>query len=88
MLLTFGASVKAGDRLHGNTALHWAVQAKNTSAASVLVNHGSDIDTPNAQVRITNGAMWWYRVIVGAVIPTLWWLWELWCCWVVVWELV
>ncbi|KAF2352935.1 Ankyrin repeat-containing domain [Trinorchestia longiramus] len=50
LLLTFGASVNTRDRLHGNTALHWAVQAKNSVAASVLVNHGANIDSPNAQV--------------------------------------
>uniref|UniRef100_A0A2P2I5D9 Palmitoyltransferase n=1 Tax=Hirondellea gigas TaxID=1518452 RepID=A0A2P2I5D9_9CRUS len=50
LLLTFGASVSTGDRLHGNTALHWAVQAKNSVAASVLINNGGAcIDTPNAQ---------------------------------------
>ncbi|XP_018015557.2 palmitoyltransferase ZDHHC17, partial [Hyalella azteca] len=49
LLLTFGASVSTRDRLHGNTPLHWAVQAKNSVAASVLVNHGACIDSPNAQ---------------------------------------
>ena len=50
LLLTFGANVSTGDRLHGNTALHWAVQAKNAVAATVLINNGANIETPNAQV--------------------------------------
>ena len=38
------------DRLHGNTALHWAVQAKNHVAVGVLLNHGASVDIANAQV--------------------------------------
>ncbi|XP_042222045.1 palmitoyltransferase ZDHHC17-like [Homarus americanus] len=49
LLLTFGASTSMADRLHGNTALHWAVIAKNHMAVSVLVNHGANVDIANAQ---------------------------------------
>nr|XP_045618619.1 palmitoyltransferase Hip14-like [Procambarus clarkii] len=49
LLLTFGASTSMADRLHGNTALHWAVIAKNHMAVSVLVNHGANVDIANSQ---------------------------------------
>ncbi|KAK8391811.1 hypothetical protein O3P69_017445 [Scylla paramamosain] len=49
LLLTFGASTSMADRLHGNTALHWAVIAKNHMAVSVLVNHGANVDIANAR---------------------------------------
>lgn len=50
LLLTFGASTNIADRLHGNTALHWAIQAKNHVAFGVLINHGASVDIANNMV--------------------------------------
>lgn len=49
MLLTIGASHSLTDNLHGNTALHWAIIAKNSSAISTLVQHGASLDISNFQ---------------------------------------
>ena len=62
LLLTFGASTSMADRLHGNTALHWAVIAKNHMAVSVLVNHGANVDIANARVSVDGGWIGWGRV--------------------------
>lgn len=35
------------DNLHGNTALHWAIIAENSTAISTLVHHGASLDRPN-----------------------------------------
>lgn len=51
LLLTFGASTNITDRLHGNTAMHWAVQAKNHVAVGVLLNNGARVDIANNMVR-------------------------------------
>lgn len=37
LLLTLGASTWPADRSHGNTALHWAILARNTTAISTLI---------------------------------------------------
>lgn len=37
LLLTLGASTRPADRSHGNTALHWAILARNTTAISTLL---------------------------------------------------
>lgn len=47
MLLTLGASHSLADNLHGNTALHWAIIAENSTAISTLVHHGASLDVPN-----------------------------------------
>lgn len=47
LLLTLGASHSLGDNLHGNTALHWAIIAENSTAISTLVHHGASLDAPN-----------------------------------------
>lgn len=47
MLLTLGASHSLTDNLHGNTALHWAIIAENSTAISTLVHHGASLDVPN-----------------------------------------
>ncbi|XP_046394667.1 palmitoyltransferase Hip14 isoform X3 [Ischnura elegans] len=49
LLLTFGASTAAQDKLQGNTALHWAVIARNQSAVSTLVMRGASLDIPNSE---------------------------------------
>jgi len=51
LLLTFGACTTTQDKLHGNTALHWAILAQNHTAVSTLVMHGASLDIANAQVR-------------------------------------
>lgn len=50
LLLTLGASSGAQDKFHGNTALHWAIQAKNHVAVYILVMSGADLHIPNNQV--------------------------------------
>ncbi|XP_028157492.1 palmitoyltransferase Hip14 isoform X2 [Ostrinia furnacalis] len=48
LLLTLGASTRPADRSHGNTALHWAVLARNTTAISTLLLYGdASLDIPN-----------------------------------------
>lgn len=37
LLLTLGASPRPADRSHGNTALHWAILARNTTAITTLI---------------------------------------------------
>ncbi|XP_058804444.1 palmitoyltransferase Hip14-like [Phymastichus coffea] len=47
LLLTLGASHSLTDNCHGNTALHWAIIAKNNTAIRTLVHYGASLDTPN-----------------------------------------
>ncbi|XP_026765096.2 palmitoyltransferase Hip14 [Galleria mellonella] len=48
LLLTLGASTRPTDRSHGNTALHWAILARNTTAISTLILYGdASLDVPN-----------------------------------------
>ncbi|XP_026480615.1 palmitoyltransferase Hip14-like isoform X2 [Ctenocephalides felis] len=48
LLLTLGASPGLADSTHGNTALHWAILARNTLAINTLVLQGkSSLNTPN-----------------------------------------
>ncbi|KAG8238511.1 hypothetical protein J437_LFUL017810 [Ladona fulva] len=49
LLLTFGACTAAQDKLQGNTALHWAVIARNHTAVSTLVMRGASMDIPNSE---------------------------------------
>ncbi|XP_059478555.1 palmitoyltransferase Hip14 isoform X2 [Neocloeon triangulifer] len=49
LLLTFGASTSAQEKLFGNTALHCAVMAKNGTAIGVLIEHGASLEIPNNQ---------------------------------------
>lgn len=37
LLLTLGASPQPADHAHGNTALHWAILARNATAISTLI---------------------------------------------------
>ncbi|MBN3289669.1 ZDH13 Palmitoyltransferase, partial [Polypterus senegalus] len=48
-LLKFNASVTAVDKLHRNTALHWAVLSKNENAAHFLLEAGANPDAENAK---------------------------------------
>ncbi|RVE44942.1 hypothetical protein evm_010416 [Chilo suppressalis] len=48
LLLTLGADTRPADRSHGNTALHWAILARNTTAISTLLLYGNaSLDIPN-----------------------------------------
>ncbi|XP_053600142.1 palmitoyltransferase Hip14 [Plodia interpunctella] len=48
LLLTLGASTHPTDCSHGNTALHWAILARNTTAISTLILYGdASLDVPN-----------------------------------------
>ncbi|XP_059059496.1 palmitoyltransferase Hip14 [Achroia grisella] len=48
LLLTLGASTQPTDRSHGNTALHWAILARNATAISTLILYGNaSLDVPN-----------------------------------------
>lgn len=49
LLLTFGACTTIQDKYQQNTALHWAILAKNHSAITTLVLHGASLDIANAQ---------------------------------------
>lgn len=49
-MLTFGACTTIQDKYQQNTALHWAILAKNHSAITTLVLHGASLDIANAQV--------------------------------------
>jgi len=40
LLVTLGSSLGLTDLVQGNTALHWAIQAKNNAGASILVTRG------------------------------------------------
>ena len=50
LLVTFGASPSLQDHLYGNTALHWAVTARNVTAVQTLVKAGADTAVTNKQV--------------------------------------
>lgn len=48
LLLTLGASTRPADRSHGNTALHWSILARNTTAITTLILYGdASLDIPN-----------------------------------------
>ncbi|GBP07474.1 Palmitoyltransferase Hip14 [Eumeta japonica] len=48
LLLTLGASTRPVDHTHGNTALHWAILARNTTAISTLILYSNaSLDVPN-----------------------------------------
>ncbi|XP_053576343.1 palmitoyltransferase ZDHHC13 isoform X2 [Bombina bombina] len=48
-LLKFNPSINATDKVHRNTALHWAVSAGNVNAVDLLLEAGSSIDVENAK---------------------------------------
>lgn len=51
LLISLGASVIIQDN-NGNTALHWAVDARNVSAISLLLDKNASLDVENAKVLI------------------------------------
>lgn len=48
LLLTLGASHSLVDHKHGNTALHWAVYSRNTTAVNLLLKAGASVTVKNA----------------------------------------
>lgn len=50
LLVTLGSSLTITDNVHGNTALHWAIQAKNSTCTSILINKGAT----SGHLNITN----------------------------------
>ena len=48
LLITLGASLKFADFEQKNTALHWAIMAKNLTSVTLLLEAGADVDTKNA----------------------------------------
>ncbi|KAG9510250.1 Palmitoyltransferase ZDHHC17, partial [Fragariocoptes setiger] len=48
LLLTLGACVSIADFKHRNTALHYAVSAKNLTAITLLLKANTNVDVPNA----------------------------------------
>ncbi|KAL1116290.1 hypothetical protein AAG570_005785, partial [Ranatra chinensis] len=49
LLLTFGASTTMQDNVHGYTALHWAILAKNHTAVSTLTQLNANLDIADKQ---------------------------------------
>jgi len=52
LILTFGASVNARDRMNGNTALHWACTSGNHAVIKQLLDAGADLTLLNSNVCI------------------------------------
>ena len=51
LLVTLGSSLTATDNVQGNTGLHWAIQAKNSTGTSILTNKGA---ASSGQMGMTN----------------------------------
>lgn len=66
LLLTLGANPSIVDYTHGNTSLHWAILARNSTAISTLVlKSKASLDTPNlrnetplSMLEAQAGAVW------------------------------
>ncbi|XP_075164650.1 palmitoyltransferase Hip14 isoform X2 [Haematobia irritans] len=66
LLLTLGANPAMVDYTHGNTALHWAILARNSTAISTLVlKSKASLDVPNlrgetplAMLEAQSGSVW------------------------------
>lgn len=66
LLLTLGANSNLVDHTHGNTALHWAILARNSTAINTLViksKGGLNIpnlrgDTPMSMLEAQTGSIW------------------------------
>ena len=52
LLTSLGASISHQDN-NGNTALHWAVEARNVSAISLLLEKNTLLNVANAKVTKT-----------------------------------
>lgn len=49
LLASLGASVTSQDN-NGNTALHWAIESRNVSAISLLLEKNTSLDVTNGKV--------------------------------------
>ncbi|KAK2704348.1 palmitoyltransferase Hip14-like [Artemia franciscana] len=49
LLLSCGASPSIQDKLHGNTAIHWAIIAGNNTAIQLMIDYNPNMDIPNYQ---------------------------------------
>ena len=66
LLLTLGANPSLADHTHGNTALHWAILARNATAISTLILKGKSSleianlrgDTPLTMLQPHLGSIW------------------------------
>lgn len=66
LLLTLGANPNLSDLTHGNTALHLAIMARNTTAISTLILQGhANLNIPNNRgecplqmIQSQMGSMW------------------------------
>jgi len=45
--LTFGADTFIQEKIHHNTALHWAIHSKNSTALTLLLKKGASLDLAN-----------------------------------------
>lgn len=51
LLASLGASVVTQDN-NGNTAFHWAIESRNVSAISLLLEKNTSLDVPNGKVNL------------------------------------
>lgn len=76
LLLTLGANPSVVDHTHGNTALHWAILARNATAISTLIFKGKSVldianlrgDTPLTMLQMQAGAIWIGQKVVERVV--------------------
>lgn len=52
LLITFDARVNLVDRVHGNSALHWAATSGNHVVVKLLMDKGADLEMTNSRVRL------------------------------------
>lgn len=52
MLVTLGASTAVQDNFHGNTAMHWAIIARNSNAVTTLTTNGANLTVRNNAVSV------------------------------------
>ncbi|XP_037025556.1 palmitoyltransferase Hip14 isoform X2 [Bradysia coprophila] len=75
LLLTLGANPSMVDHTHGNTALHWAILARNATAISTLILKGKSSldstnlrgDTPLSMLQVHAGSVWIGQKIVEKI---------------------
>lgn len=79
LLLTLGANPSLVDHTHGNTALHWAILARNITAINTLVlKSRASLDVPNLRgetpatmLDTHSGAVWISTKVMSRVRETL-----------------
>lgn len=76
LLLTLGANPSVVDHTHGNTALHWAILARNATAISTLIFKGKSVldianlrgDTPLTMLQMQAGSIWIGQKVVERIV--------------------